>query len=109
MRDVHAGYVVTLTASAPDRLVELLADPTSTEVVGQLPSTKVVVLAIASSRGAPYLIGGFDDAITIRQFHLDAGAEKLRANVVHKEKWEEHTRSTTLARIHYTLFSTCHA
>jgi hypothetical protein len=48
MGDVHTGDVVTLTTSAPDRPVELLADPTSTEMVGQLPSTKVVVLAIAS-------------------------------------------------------------
>jgi hypothetical protein len=51
MTDIHAGDAVTLISDAPDRPVELLADPISTEVVGQLPATKVVVLAIASSGG----------------------------------------------------------
>jgi hypothetical protein len=46
MTDIHAGDAATLISDAPDRPVELLADPTSTEMVGQLPSTKVVVLAL---------------------------------------------------------------
>jgi hypothetical protein len=48
MTDIHAGDAVTLISDAPGRPVELLADPTSTEMVGQLPSSKVRVLAIAS-------------------------------------------------------------
>jgi hypothetical protein len=36
MTDIHAGDAVTLSSDAPDRPVELLADPTSTEVAVDL-------------------------------------------------------------------------
>jgi hypothetical protein len=36
MTDIHAGDAVTLISDTPDRQVELLADPTSTEVAVDL-------------------------------------------------------------------------
>lgn len=61
MSDINAGDGVTLISDAPDRPIDLYADPTSAEVIGRLSAgTKVLVLAIASLGDAPYRIGGFD-------------------------------------------------
>jgi hypothetical protein len=81
MTDIKAGDGVTLTTDTPDRQINLLEDPTSTEVIGRLPAgTQVLVLATATGGEAPYHVGGFDETGEYSQGWVSG-------DVLHKREW----------------------
>ena len=111
MTDIHAGDAATLISDAPDRPVELLADPTSTEVAVDLyfaiDGSKQTCAGCCTGRPAN---SHHRPSLRKKQPLSTQGLRNCGPTWSTRRNWEEqHTRSTTLARIHYTLISRHHA